>query len=128
MEIIKSHGSGLFGEGRAPLHLAAEHGHAKVCLRLLDLGAELNVGNLTGASPLYMACQEGHASVVAALLLVIPPVVSVLLVGLFFFWGYVALLIATAGTPVKGELAYDRPLNVVETSDWGWTQRNYKCG
>ena len=45
-----------------------------------------------------------------ALLLVIPPVVSVLLVGLFFFWGYVALLIATAGTPVKGELAYDRPL------------------
>ena len=45
-----------------------------------------------------------------ALLLVIPPVVSVLLVGLFFFWGYVALLIATAGTPIKGELAYDRPL------------------
>ncbi|KAH8045017.1 hypothetical protein JL722_14414 [Aureococcus anophagefferens] len=54
--------------GATPLHLAAEHGHAKVCLRLLDLGAVPNVGNGTGASPLYMACQEGHASVVAALL------------------------------------------------------------
>ena len=54
--------------GATPLHLAAEHGHAKACVRLLDLGAEVNVGNGTGASPLYMACQEGHASVVAALL------------------------------------------------------------
>ena len=56
-----------------------------------------------------------------ALLLVIPPVVSVLLVGLFFFWGYVALLIATAGTPIKGELAYDRPLQ------WLLPTWMYKC-
>ncbi|KAK7231700.1 spectrin binding protein [Aureococcus anophagefferens] len=39
--------------GATPLHLAAEHGHAKVCVRLLDLGAARTPATARARRPLH---------------------------------------------------------------------------
>ena len=55
------------GDGRTPLYMASQGGHARIVSFLHDRGATM-VGMSDGASPLYAACWNGHTSVVDVLL------------------------------------------------------------
>lgn len=52
----------------AALHLAANEGHIKVCLVLLQNGADPNVRNYMERTPLHLACIRGHFKVAEMLL------------------------------------------------------------
>ena len=53
--------------GLVPLFAAAESGHAGVARKLLEAGADVNLGD-RGRTPLLVAAQEGHADVLHVLL------------------------------------------------------------
>lgn len=50
-----------------PLHLAATMGNTETCKTLIELGADVNATQRSGASPLHFACQKGHPDVVRLL-------------------------------------------------------------
>ena len=54
--------------GGAPLHTAAEAGHATAIAALLDAGADPDARDEDGWTPLHSATLEGHAAAIAALL------------------------------------------------------------
>eukprot|EP00854_Cymbomonas_tetramitiformis_P001860 gene1860-2529_t len=41
--------------GNKPIHVAAQNGHARVCILLAELGADLNAQNSNGQTALHMA-------------------------------------------------------------------------
>ena len=55
------------GEGRTPLHLAAEGGHASTVELLLHNNADPNVRDREGRTPLALAESAGHALIAALL-------------------------------------------------------------
>lgn len=60
--------SGSVGAGVAPIHLAAERGHAEVVSWLLDAGANKDRKADDGSTPLILASRYGHAKAVRLLL------------------------------------------------------------
>jgi len=50
-----------------PLHMAATMGNTETCKALIELGADVNITQRSGASPLHFACQKGHPDVVRLL-------------------------------------------------------------
>lgn len=54
--------------GWTPLYTAARNGHEKVCLLLLDRGANVNAKITGGSTPLHGASQNGNKDVCALLL------------------------------------------------------------
>ena len=55
-------------EAVTPLFLAAQQGHAEAVELLVELKADVNLGNAAGqATPIFVASLKGHAKVVAAL-------------------------------------------------------------
>jgi protocatechuate 3,4-dioxygenase beta subunit len=55
-------------QGRTPLHLAAEGGHADVVRALLEVKADVNARDKAGRTPLHLAAEGGHRDAVEALL------------------------------------------------------------
>ena len=55
------------GLARSALHLAAIHGHGSIVEVLVDLGVDINVGDVDGMTPLHLAAFYGHALVAVTL-------------------------------------------------------------
>lgn len=58
----------ILDNGRTPLHVASDYGHAEVVDYLLSKGANVNVQDKHKITPLLNACYEGHADCVKLLL------------------------------------------------------------
>jgi len=56
------------GDGRTPLHHAAQSGNMALCNLLLELGADVNESNVGGHIPLHFAAFSGHCEAIIALL------------------------------------------------------------
>ena len=56
------------GVGNTALHVAAAHGHFRVCRLLLDHGADVNAATDSGLTPLHCAAQHGYLRLVELLL------------------------------------------------------------
>ena len=54
--------------GNAPLHVAAEAGHAAVVEFLIAHGADMSAADSYGGTPLHLAAIDGHAAVVEYLI------------------------------------------------------------
>lgn len=50
--------------GNTALHVAAAYGHYRVCLLLLDHGADVNSVTASGLTPLHVAASHGHTRLV----------------------------------------------------------------
>ena len=61
-----------------PLHLAACHGHAAVCRRLLEKGADLGKRDMRGQTALHHAALNGHSTCIQLLLEKTPDLVHFL--------------------------------------------------
>eukprot|EP00741_Cyanophora_paradoxa_P021290 tig00021348_g20550.t1 len=55
-------------DARAPIHLAAEYGHAGMMTWMLKQGADKNVPDKWGVTPLHEACKHDHVEIALALL------------------------------------------------------------
>lgn len=53
---------------KAAIHKASLQGHAAAVRRLVELGADLNLGSDSGSTPLHFAGAYGHLELVATLL------------------------------------------------------------
>ncbi|KAH6880835.1 ankyrin repeat-containing domain protein [Thelonectria olida] len=60
--------SSVDGQGRVPIHWAAENGHAKVASLLIQHGCDPDTADKNGLKPLHLAAKKNHASVVTVLL------------------------------------------------------------
>ncbi|KAM7190149.1 Ankyrin repeat-containing domain protein [Rhypophila sp. PSN 637] len=60
--------SRLDAQRRVPLHWAAEKGHAKVAVLLIEHGAEPNPEDSRGLKPIHLAVKNNHAAVLRLLL------------------------------------------------------------
>ncbi|CAM9605394.1 unnamed protein product, partial [Sphacelaria rigidula] len=58
----------LDSDGRTPLHVAAEGGHAEVVMALLAASAAVDARDKKGYTPLYLAASEGRLDAVRVLL------------------------------------------------------------
>lgn len=56
------------GDGKSPVHHAAENGFGDILLLLAEKGADLNVRNRQGNTPLHIVAQAGHANIAKLLM------------------------------------------------------------
>ena len=56
------------GDGKSPVHYAAEHGFGDILQLLAEKGANLNARNAQGNTPLHIVAQAGHANIAKLLM------------------------------------------------------------
>lgn len=56
------------GDGKSPVHYAAEHGFGDILQLLAEKGADVNARNNQGNAPLHIVAQAGHANIAKLLL------------------------------------------------------------
>ncbi|MBL8713598.1 MAG: ankyrin repeat domain-containing protein [Alphaproteobacteria bacterium] len=56
------------GDGKSPVHYAAEHGFGDILQLLAEKGADLNARNSQGNTPLHIVAQAGHANIARLLM------------------------------------------------------------
>lgn len=69
---VKNHENSLktleYKSKRAPLHIAAKHGHLDLADYIIQRGSEIELRDKLMKTPLHYACEGGHNSVVELLL------------------------------------------------------------